>query len=218
MTQGPLPVRLIASPLMSSPRVAPSATVLLLGRWPLPAGPGVELLMGSSLSQLAQGPGGSADAAVPAAVAVDVAAAAAMRATVGVEDVAAAAATMRATVVAAVAAMGVAAAAGAAARRVPAEGARVAAVVGYDHRCGAFPSICLAGLARGLHLQSRFGRCPHEQRPASGLRRSSALDLTKTSPPEQAQFPGLSNRSLLALHTDESRLGNRMSGYPIQCV
>ena len=46
LTQNLLPVRLIASPIMSSPRVRPCATALLLGRWPLPAGPGVELLTG----------------------------------------------------------------------------------------------------------------------------------------------------------------------------
>ena len=149
--------------------------------------------------------GASADAAVPAAVAV---------------NVAAAAAAMRATVVAAVTAMGVAgtAAAAAAARGVPAEGAPVADVVGCDHCRGACPSACLDGLVRGLHLQPRFGRCPHEQRPARGLRRSFALGLTESSPPEQAQLPSLSNQSLLALRTDESRLGNGTSGYPIQYV
>ena len=46
LTQNLLPVRLIASPMMSSPRVRPSVTVLLLGRRSLPAGPGVELLTG----------------------------------------------------------------------------------------------------------------------------------------------------------------------------
>ena len=67
--------------------------------------------------------GASTDAAVPAAVAVDVAAA------------------RRATVVAAVAAMGGGGAAGvAAARGVPAEDAPVADVVGYDHYRGACPS------------------------------------------------------------------------------
>ena len=114
-----------------------------------------------------------------------------------------AAAAMRATVMAAVAIMGVAGAA--AARGVPAEGAPVADVVGYDHCRGACPSVCLAGRVRGLHLQPRFCRCPHMQRLARGLRRSSALGLTETSPPEQAQRPGLSNQSLLALHIDESR-------------
>ena len=129
----------------------------------------------------------SADTAVLAAVAVDVAAAAAMRA----------------TVVAAVAAMGEAGAA--ADRGVPAEGSPVADVVGYDHCRGACPSDCLAGLVRELHLQLRFCRYPHGQRPAPGLRHSSVLSLTETSPPEQAQLPGLSDQSLLALHTDESR-------------
>ena len=149
--------------------------------------------------------GASADAAVPVAVAVDIAAAAA--------------AARRATVVAAVAAMGVAGAGtAAAARGVPAEGAPVADVVGYDHCRGACPRACLAGLVRGLHLQRRFCRCPHGQRPARGLRRSSALGLTETSSPEQGQLPGLSNQSLLALHTDESRLGSGKSGYPIQYV
>ena len=146
-----------------------------------------------------------ADAAVPAAMAVNV--------------TAFTAAARRATVVAAVAAIGVAGVgASAAARGVPAEGAPVAAVVGYDHCRGACPRACLADLVRGLHLQHRFCRCPHGQRPARWLRRSSALNLTETSSPEQAQLPGLSNQGLLALHTDDSRLGNRKSGYPIQYV
>ena len=58
LTQGLLPVRLIVSPMMSSPRVGPSATVLLLRRWPLPAGPGVELLMGRWSLQVRPGPRG----------------------------------------------------------------------------------------------------------------------------------------------------------------
>ena len=116
-------------------------------------------------------------------MAVDVAAAAAMRATVVAEDVAA---------------MG------------------VAAAVGYDHCRGACPSACLAGLVRGLHPQPQFCCCPHGQRPVRGLKRSAALGLTETSPPEQAQLPGLSNQNIFALHTDESRLGNGKSGYPIQ--
>ena len=118
--------------------------------------------------------GGSADTTVPGAVAVDV--------------TAAVAAARRGTLVAAVAAMRVAGAA--AAREAPAEDAPVADVVGYDHCHGACPSACLAGLVHRVHLQPRFDRCPHEQRLARGLRRSSALDLPKTSPPEQAQYPG----------------------------
>ena len=87
--------------------------------------------------------GTPADAAVPAAVAVDVAAAATAR---------------RATV--AVAAMGVTGAAAAWEGR--ADDAPVADVAGYNHCRGAYPSTCLAGLLHGLHLQPRFGRCPHE--------------------------------------------------------
>ena len=105
--------------------------------------------------------GTPADAAISAAVAVDVAAAAVAGA-------------RRATV--AVAAMGVAGAA--AAREGRAEDAPVADVAGYDHCRGACPSACLADLVHGIYLQPRFGRCPHEQRPARGLRRSSALVLT----------------------------------------
>ena len=147
--------------------------------------------------------GASADAAVPTAVAVDVAAAAA-------------AAARRATVVVAIVAMGVAGAA--AAREVRAEDAPVADVVGYDHCRGACLSACLAGLVHGLHLHPRFGRCPYEQRPVRGLRPSSALDLTETSPPEQAQPPGLLIQSLLASDTNESYSGNRKSDCLIRYV
>ena len=45
LTHAPLPVRLISSPMLLSPLVGRSAPVLLLGRWSLPAGPGVELLI-----------------------------------------------------------------------------------------------------------------------------------------------------------------------------
>ena len=58
LTQNLLPVRLIASPMMSSPRVRPSATVLLLGSWPLPAGSGVELLTGRWSLPAGPGSGG----------------------------------------------------------------------------------------------------------------------------------------------------------------
>ena len=141
----------------------------------------------------------SADTAVPAAVAVDVASAA-----------------RRVTVVVTFAAMGVAGAA--AAREVRTADAPVADVVGYDYCRGACPSACLAGLVHGLHLQPWFSRCLYGKRPARGLRRSSAFDLTETSPPEQAQLSGLTIQNLHALHTEESRLENRMSGYLIECV
>ena len=114
-------------------------------------------------------------------------------------DIAAAAA-MRATVVAAVAAIG---AAGVAARGASAADDPVA---GYDldHRCGACLSVSLAGLAHGLHLQPRFGRCPHEQRLARGLRHSSSLGPTENSPPEQAHFSGLLDQVYhLSLETDD---------------
>ena len=95
---------------------------------------------------------------------------------------AAAAAAMGVAVVAAVAAIGVAG--------VVAQGASVAdgpvAGCDLDHRCGAWLSVCRGGLAHGLHLQLRFGRCPHEQRLARGLRRSASLGPTGSSPPEQA--------------------------------
>ena len=106
-----------------------------MGRWPLPAGPGVELLTGRWSLPVGPGSGGLADAAISAAVAVDVAAAAVAGA-------------RRATV--AVAAMGVAGAA--AAREGRAEDAPVADVAGYDHCRGACPSACLADLVHGIHL------------------------------------------------------------------
>ena len=105
---------------------------------------------------------------------------------------AAAATVMGAAVVAAVAAMGAAA--------VAAQGESSAdnPVAGrdLDHRRGAWLSVCRGDLAHGLHLQPWFGRCPHGQRLARGLRHSSSLGPTGSSPPEQAHFPGLSNHVL----------------------
>ena len=111
-------------------------------------------------------------------------------------DIAAAAASaMGAAVVAAVAAMRAAA--------VAAQGASVAGC-DLDHPRGASLSVCRGGLAHGLHLQPRFGRRPHEQRLARGLRHSSSLDPTGSSPPEQSHLPGLSNQVHLSLRTNES--------------
>ena len=88
-----------------------------------------------------------------------------------------------------------------------------------DHRRGACLSVCLAGLAHGLLLQPRFGRCPHGQRLARGLRRSSSLGPTGSSPPEQAHFPGLLNQVFhLSLHTDEPHPGNGKSNCPVLYV
>ena len=144
--------------------------------------------------------GTPANAVVPAAVAVDVAAAAA--------------AARRATV--AVAAIGVAGAA--AAREVRAEDSPVDGVVGCDHCRDACPRACPTGVVHGLHLHPRFDRRLHEQRPAHGLRRSSALVLIGTSPPEQTQLPGLTTQNLLASHTDEFYSGNGKSDCLIQYV
>ena len=52
-----------------------------------------------------------------------------------------------------------------------------------DHRRDACLSVCLADLAHVLHLQPRFGRCPHEQRLARGLRDSTSSGPTGNSPP-----------------------------------
>ena len=60
-----------------------------------------------------------------------------------------------------------------------------------DHRRGACLAVCLAGHAHGLHLQPRFGRCPHGQRLARGLRHSSSLGPSGNSPLEQAHSLGL---------------------------
>ena len=56
----------------------------------------------------------------------------------------------------------------------------------FDHRRG--------GLAHGLHLQPRFGRRPHGRWLARGLRHSSSVDPTGSSPPEHFLFPGLSDQ------------------------
>ena len=46
LTHAPLvPIRLVFSPMLLSPLVKRSAPVLLLGRWSLPAGPGIVLLV-----------------------------------------------------------------------------------------------------------------------------------------------------------------------------
>ena len=72
-----------------------------------------------------------------------------------------------------------------------------------DHRRGAWLSVYRGGLAHGLHLQLRFSRRPHGQRPALGLRHSSSLDPTASSPPEQSHFPCLSNQIRLSLRTNQ---------------
>ena len=71
---------------------------------------------------------------------------------------------------------------------VAAQGASVAddpvAGCDLDHRRGAWLSVCRGGLAHGLHLQPRSGRRPHGQPLARGLRPSTSLDPTRSSPPE----------------------------------
>ena len=114
-------------------------------------------------------------------------------------DIAAAAASaMGAAVVAAVPAMRAAA--------VAAQGASVAGC-NLDHLRGASLSVCRGGLAHGLHLQPRFGRRPYEQRLARGLKHSSSLDPTGSSPPKQSHLPGLSNQVHL-LFVQTNLIGN----------
>ena len=74
---------------------------------------------------------------------------------------------------------------------------------GLDHRRGAWLSVCGGGLAHGLHFQSRFGRRPHGKWLARGLRHSSSLGSTGSSPPEQSLPPGLSHQIPLSLRTNE---------------
>ena len=78
-------------------------------------------------------------------------------------------------------------------------------IAGYDldHRRGAWLSVCRGGLAHGLHLQPRSGRRPHGQRLARGLRHSSSLGPTESSPPEQSLPPGLTDRNHFSLRTNE---------------
>ena len=68
-------------------------------------------------------------------------------------------------------------------------------VAGFDldYRSGAWLSVGRGGLAHGLHLQPRFGRRPHEQRLARGLRHSPSLGPTGISLPQRSLLPGLSN-------------------------
>ena len=145
--------------------------------------------------------GWTADAAVPAVVTAEIAAGAgagagaAMRATVGASP----------------------RVAGAAARDESA--ANVLAVdCGHDNRRGARLSACLAGLVHGLHLQSRFGSRPHEQRLTRGTGRPFSFVPTETSPRGLAHFPRLSIRSPLSLHTYKSRSGNVGSSCLVQCA
>ena len=135
--------------------------------------------------------GWTADVAVPAVVTAEIAAGAA----------GAGATAMRATVVASPWV------AGTAARSVSAADV-LAADCDHDRCRGARLSACLAGLAHGLHLQSRFSPRPHEQRLTRGTGRSFSFVPTETSPREPAHFPGLSIQSHLSLHTDKSRSGN----------
>ena len=57
-----------------------------------------------------------------------------------------------------------------------------------DHRRGAWLSLCRGGLAHRLHLQPRFGRHPHGQRLALGLRPSSSVDPTEALRPGNPIF------------------------------
>ena len=114
-------------------------------------------------------------------------------------------------------------AAGAAVAASAAMGAAAVAVRGtsvagcdLDHRRGACLSLSLAGLAHGLHIQPRFGLCPNGQRLARELMHSSSLGPTRSSPLEQAHFPGLSNQVFhLSLNTDEPHPENGKSNYPV---
>ena len=139
--------------------------------------------------------GWTTDTAVPAVVAAEIAAAAAMRATV-------------------VASPRVA---GAAARGASAADV-LAADYGHDHRRGAHLSACLDGLVHGLHVQSRFGRRPYWQRLTRGTGRSFSFVPIETSPREPAHFLGLLIRSHLSLYTDKSRSGNVRSSCSVQCA
>ena len=88
-----------------------------------------------------------------------------------------------------------------------------------DHRRGAWLSVFCGDLAHGLHFQPRFGRHPHGQRRARGLRHSSSLDQTESSPPEQAHFPGLSDQVLhLSLRTNKPHRGIGELGRPVLYV
>ena len=113
-------------------------------------------------------------------------------------------------IAAVVAAMGAAVVGGA----VRAVAALDASVVGgpadgcdLDHRCGACWSVCRGGLAHGLDLQPRFFHRPHEQRLARGLRHSSSLGPTESSPPYQFQPSDLSSQNHFPLLINESRRG-----------
>ena len=118
-------------------------------------------------------------------------------------DAADVSAVVTADIAAAAAAIGVTVVDGA----VAAQGASVEgdSVAGYDldHRRGAWLSVCRGGLAHGLNRQPRFGRRPHGQGLARGLRHPSSLGPSGSSPPEQSFLPGLSHQIHLSLHTNE---------------
>ena len=142
--------------------------------------------------------GWAAGGAVPAVVTAEIAAGSA----------AATAAAMRATVATSPRVAG-AAAHGASAADVLADG-------GHDHRRGARLSACPADLIHGLHLQSRFGRCPHGRRLTRGTGRF--FDPTGTSQCESAHVPVLSIRNHLSSHTCTSRSENVGSSFSVLCA
>ena len=79
----------------------------------------------------------------------------------------------------------------------------------------AWLSVCRSDLSHGLNLQPRFGRRPHGQRLARGLRRTSSLGPTGSSPPEQSCLPGLSHQIHLSLHTNEPHRESEELGRPV---
>ena len=87
-----------------------------------------------------------------------------------------------------------------------------------DHPRGAWLSVCRGGLAHGLNRQPRFGRRPHGQGLARGLRHPSSLGPTGSSPPEQSFFPVLSHQIHLSLHTNEPHQESEELGRPVLYV
>ena len=85
--------------------------------------------------------------------------------------------------------------AGAAAAVAGAPVADVLADDGPHHRRGARLSACPFCLCHGFHLQSRFGRCSHEQRLTRGTGRS-CLILIEASRHGSAQVPVLPGQNL----------------------
>ena len=72
-----------------------------------------------------------------------------------------------------------------------------------DHRRDAWLTVCRSGLAHGLHLQPWFGFRRHGQRLLRGLRHSSSLGPTESSPPEQINPPRLTNKNHFPLRINK---------------